>query len=146
MGISISRNFSVADWGAERLMQAKKGLSVALSDIKTDIARQTELGTDAGGGTFRPYSKGYANWRKKKGYRVDPPNLRVTGSMMSSLDYEVIRDGWNLIGRIFFNSATQAAKAFHNQVELGRKFFELNPKREETIRQRIANALKGKYG
>lgn len=132
MTVTFRKNFDIGKQLTERTGRLKKAIAKTCQDEIARIQLSTEAGRDIEGKQFKGYSKPYAAWRKKRGYRVSPPNLTVKGRMLGSMDYEVTRQGWEILGRIFFRGARQGGKAQAN-IDLGRKFFGLSKRRAQQI-------------
>lgn len=70
--------------------RAERAASAAAEIARTDIIAQAERGIGTDEHRFAPYTPAYAKQRKRKGLRVSPPNLRVSGEL---LDTMTVRDG-----------------------------------------------------
>lgn len=66
------------------------------------IQKRTAEGEDVDGKAFEPYSPAYAAARSAAGHPANVVNLFFTGSMMSSMDFEISRDKVDL----FFTNST----------------------------------------
>lgn len=96
----------------------------AISEIK----QRTILGEDASGISFKPYSKAYAKWREKKGYKSRPVDLSLTGSLLSAMTFTSDKDTTNIF---FLNTSDPTGsrnpeKAFF--LNQDREFFALSSK------------------
>ena len=106
------------------------------------IKKRTLSGEDVHGIAFKPYSKAYSLIRKKKGFPVRPVDLTRTGSMMSSMTYDVNRVSVD----IFFMNTSDPSnvqnpkKAFFLQQE--REFFALSKQDIQGIVQIVDNYYK----
>jgi hypothetical protein len=113
----------------------ERAIKDAIAVMKTDI----EKGRDVNGQTFTPYTKRYAEWREKKKYRVEPPNLRVTGNMLQAVQSRVEKKGAQLVGIVDFNSAREALKAEGNLKK--RDFFGFSKESLDRIKRKLEEAL-----
>lgn len=135
-GIQLTKLFEKRALDEQELALAK-----ALQDEIVEIVRRTKGGKDEDSTSFRPYSPGYAEYRKSKGRREKPVDLTFTGQMLNSIQTRARRAGNKIEGIIFFASAREAAKARANE-RRGRKFFALSPKQVDAIFRKMQNALK----
>tara|TARA_B100000131_G_scaffold276639_1_gene279938 strand:- start:3550 stop:3975 length:426 start_codon:yes stop_codon:yes gene_type:complete len=101
-------------------------LAAAQEGVNT-IVKRTTKGVSYHGGAFKPYSESYKETRieKKRGTK---PDLQLTGNMIASIQAK----STNRKGTIFFNSATESAKAQKNQQT--RPFFGFDTKEEDSLR------------
>lgn len=81
---------------------------------------------------FKPYSPGYAKYRKEHGRRTKP-NLVFTGRMLGAIGrgVSVIKNGTRIT-----LSGRQGAKAWFNE-KIGRKFFDVTKKEADSIMKRV---------
>ena len=93
------------------LATAAKGVEI--------IKERTEKHTSISGQRFKPYSQAY----KESSGKTDP-DLQVTGDMLGAIQAKAT----NSKGQIYFDAATEAAKARKNQAT--RPFFGFNTKEE----------------
>lgn len=118
----------------DNLEKKHQNFRLAVSDLQTKIVIDTEAGKDIFGNTFeKKYSEPYRKWREKKGYRTDPPNLRVTGTMMRSLNtrFEVLGDSIRAI--MGFSDSSEKVKGNLKY----RKFFGLTAESIKEIKKRL---------
>lgn len=107
------------------------------------ITSRTLAGIDANGDAFKPYVKAYANWRRRKTLRVTPPNLKVTGHMLGSIQHRKTGDNEITFG---FQAPHEADKAQWN-TGAGREWFDF--KREDELallEKEIADAFEAELG
>lgn len=136
MTIEIKNADKVVERIRARLLDgADRRLQLALEAEKAEIDKRTTSGRDVDGGAFDEYSEGYAKFKAKRGRKASPPDLTFTGSMLRAMTVEVTREGQKLIGRIFFNSAREAAKAAGNMRT--RRFFGLSRDQIKRIVERL---------
>ena len=102
------------------------------------VTNRTLAGIDANGNAFKPYVKKYADWRKKKQLRANPPNLKVKGHMLGAIEYRKTGDNEVTFG---FESPHEADKAGWN-TGMGREWFDLRKEDElKLLEEEIANAF-----
>ena len=99
---------------------AQAGLFIALA-----IKERTRKGISVQGSRFKPYSKGYAKKRAKRGSTLTP-NLFFSGQMLGNMSFKKLSQ---TKGQVFFPNRTQNIKAFFNDET--RPFFDVNRKEEE---------------
>ena len=97
------------------------------------ILERTDKGKQIGGADFDGYSEKYAKFRAKRGRQIAPVDLTFTGAMLGSMSNRSLRVGRQ---RLYFDRATEAQKAFHNNKT--RPFFGFSA-REKT---RLKNVFK----
>jgi len=90
------------------------------------ISLRTRKGLDADRHDFKPYSKNYVPYRKRRGLRVDKVDLTVTGHMLGSITPTVTGDNEVTLE---FNGTKEIAKAIGN-TNLGRDFFDVRADEE----------------
>lgn len=108
---------------------------------RTGIIVRTQSGTDVTGGSFAPYSEGYAKARTKAGRRSSPVDLTFTGQMLQAITTAVRKVGSAIEGRIFFADAESATKARYNQEDNERRFFGLSDEQMNRIRSAVYEAI-----
>lgn len=138
MGIEFKSGFKPKAFSKEALGRSAKALEKALLDARTQIVRRTQKGTDFEGKEFEPYSEGYAKKKIKAGRNIKP-DLTFTGKMLASIQVNVDTAVSGLLGRIFFGSATEGAKAKYNFER--RRFFELSKDQVKTIVRKVKEAF-----
>lgn len=110
--------------------------------VIAQIQTRTSEGKEVDGSTFKPYSPGYAKFRKKAGHQIDIVNLFFSGSMMSAMTFDSPEDD---TVRIFFQSTTDrkgmsnAAKAFFLQED--RDFFGVSVVDKDSILEMVKKYL-----
>ncbi len=72
-----------------KFLESQEPMQKTVDEVKETILEKTLRGLDYSGRRFEPYSKEYADRRRKKGLSTKP-NLRVTGEMLDSIKAEVI--------------------------------------------------------
>lgn len=131
------------------------------SELRKQILVRTARGTDADGKPFSPYSKGYAEYRKKHGRAASKPNLFFSGTMLASMDFVAREDGV----RLFFQptqapnyptgkhakkprvSPKSPAKAYYLQTgKKPRKFFAISKADAEAAAQHIIDRINQALG
>ncbi len=126
----------------ERLNDTLKG---APDDVLTEVGQfaasmiflRTKKGLDADRNTFKPYVPAYIKFRKKKGLRVDPPDLAVKGHMLGAIEPKIT--GPNEV-TMTFNSPLEAAKAAGNSHK--RDFFDV---RDDAELEAIADIIGDRF-
>ena len=151
MGVTVKSHFNITAKKAAIVWAAQVELRRQLADQVARIDKDTQRGKDIHGATFKEYSgynkgkrqqhAGYARWRQRQKYRVNPPNLTVTGEMLNALTHTVRRNGWRLEGKVKFFSAKAATKAQHN-IDNKRLFFGLSEKRSRQMKRAIERAIR----
>ena len=134
MGIEVKSNVDISKIEADLKKKLKDTFDRALSDAATEIVIRTRAQKDAKGGPFKKLTAKYQKFKIAKG-RKGVPDLTFSGSMLAAITNKVEESANNLIGRIFFNSATEAAKASGNQKI--RKFFELSADQINKIKAKL---------
>lgn len=86
---------------------------------------------------FRPYTARYAAWRKDRGLRARPVNLRVSGAMLGALRVVQQRGALAEVG---WTDARQSVKAQANE-NLGRPFLGITAQSDQKQMQARADAL-----
>ncbi len=114
----------------------EKAMRRAAAEGLNRIQKRTSLGLDVNEQPFRPYSKSYAAFRKKKKRPVDKVKLIFTGRMRGAMQSGLRgRDGI-----INFSSRTESKKAaFNNKT---RPFFDLNKRDTKAIKDVYLKGLK----
>lgn len=107
-----------------------KKLRLMGNEIIVDIINRTQSGKDINNKTFKPYTKQYAQIKKRFGGKV---NLTVTGNMLNSIDSKTIPNGL----RFYINSTNEKKKALGN-IKNGRRFMGIDSKLKAKIKQRIS--------
>jgi phage gpG-like protein len=138
MTIEVKNSEVIVRVVKERLRAAGKAFRRALEDEATRLVVRTRKGLDVNGQPLRPYSERYAKFRQKKGRNTDPVDLTFTGNMLAAVQTEVKETPEGYAGRIFFNSAREAAKAAYNQET--RPFFGLADEQVQRITDAVQNA------
>jgi hypothetical protein len=107
----------------------------------TIIALRTKSGIDADHRMFKPYVRGYADFRRRKNLRPNPPDLAVTGQMIGAMVAVPGRDEVT----IEFRSAKDALKAAVNDAE--RNWFDLRQEDEvSVISELVLDAIEERWG
>lgn len=132
--------FKIKDSLKKKLQLDKKriaeNLEIAAVDEMAIIKQRTERGEDVDNKTFAPYVPQYAKRREKLNRRVFPPNLRVTGKMISAmLTEKAVIKGDKIETKIYFTNKTARDKALGNMKK--RNFFSLSKKQIERIKSRL---------
>ena len=78
----------------------KSMTKVGLATIQV-INERVEKGVTVDNRPFKSYSKGYQDFKKRKGRQVKP-NLQFTGEMMNSLQSEVSEQSSNVAASVYF--------------------------------------------
>ena len=141
--------FKISDSLRKKLQVDKKKIADNLERAATDeiaiIKQRTEQGKDVDGRTFAAYTEPYKKvrqfGRKGKnpqtgGKRVHPPNLRVSGKMISAMQTEQpVIQGSKISTKIYFTNQTARDKALGNMKK--RDFFSLSKEQEARIKKRL---------
>jgi hypothetical protein len=131
--------FKISESLKKKLQVDKKKIAENLEKAALDemaiIKQRTEQGKDVDSKTFAPYVPSYAKRRQKLNRRVAPPNLRVTGKMISAMQVEkpVIK-GDKIETKIYFTNQNARDKALGNMMK--RDFFSLSEKQIARIKKR----------
>lgn len=136
LAIEVKKKLDIRKIKEEILRKQKDNFDIALTDAATEIVIRTRSQQDAKGGRFKPLTSKYKKFKIGKG-RSGNPDLTFSGAMLAAITSTVEQVGNMLIGRIFFNSAKEAAKARGNNAI--RRFFELS--RDQI--NKITNKLRG---
>lgn len=107
---------------------------------KAEIVRRTQSGVDADSQPFADYSEPYKKYKTEKRKREGSVNLTLEGHMLSSMTTSVEVTPTSYIGKVFFSSALEAAKASGNM--LTRKFFAFSEDQFRRLSEAIQQALK----
>lgn len=114
----------------------------------TIIALRTKAGIDADHKPFKNYVRGYADHRARRGLRVMPPDLAVTGRMLGAMVAVPERNEVS----IEFRSPEDALKAAANadpkkHPDRKRDFFDLRQEDEiEVIESMVLDAIEARWG
>jgi hypothetical protein len=107
----------------------------------TIIALRTKAGLDADHDYFKPYVRGYAEYRRRRNLRVSPPDLAVTGQMLGAMVATPERD--EVV--IEFRSPKDAVKAAATNKE--RDWFDLRHEDEvDVIEALVLDAVAAQWG
>jgi hypothetical protein len=107
---------------------------------KVEIIRRTQSGVDADGQPFADYTEPYKKYKTEKRKREGNVNLWLEGGMLSSMTTSVEVTPTSYIGKVFFSSALEAAKASGNMLK--RKFFAFSEDQFRRLSEAIQQALK----
>ncbi len=164
MGLEIKNAEVIVKLVKEKLEAAKKRLGPALEDEVTRMIQRTRSGVDVDGRPFTKYTQAYNRFKgsfssgfitrhrdsKNGGYKKgknakqvkgdysvtqQPVDLTLSGSMLASIQVEVRDTPEGVTGTVFFNSASEAAKAQGNQQK--RRFFGFSNEQVQRIRDRL---------
>jgi hypothetical protein len=133
MTVKVTTNFNFSLKIKEKLENIQEKFSRGLEDIATQLNIDASAGRDIEGNTFQPYSPKYAEKRKIKGYQVSPPNLTITGTMLSSIRTDIRKEGANVVGRISVNDDPKKVEGNLKK----RNFFGLSAKRLAELKKKI---------
>lgn len=119
------------------ILDAKKKVFLeAVSDEIAIIQARTQKGLDVDDATFAPYVPQYAKKRKANSDQVSPPNLTITGSMLSSIRRGATTEtDTGISTTLEFGSKIESDKARGNMKK--RKFFALSEKQLKEITNRV---------
>ena len=116
MGSQEDRDFD----GAIKLLETTAGQFVDLTHAELEtlglfgirlVVLRTRSGRDLHLEPFKPYSPAYAEVRRRKPRQVSPPDLAMIGTMLGSMEPEVVGKEVHVV----FNDPLQALKALtHN--------------------------------
>ena len=138
MPIEFKQGFKPKEYSRKALDNAAKALERGLLEARGQIIKRTQSGKDFEGQDFEPYSDAYAKRKAKTGRNIRP-DLTYTGKMLASIQVSLDKKVSGLLGRIFFASANEGAKAKYNSQR--RKFFELSKEQLKTITRKIREAF-----
>lgn len=141
MPIEFKQGFNPKEYSKKALERTAKALERGLLEARGQIVRRTQSGKDYEGNPFIDYSDAYAK-RKAKSGRNTRPDLTYTGKMLASIQVSVDKKVSSILGKIFFASANEGAKAKYNSER--RKFFELSREQLKTITRKISEAFNGR--
>lgn len=133
MAIEIKNMVNIKVKIDKNIEQKALKFETAISDFVTKTQLDVEKGKDIFGNTFDDYNPKYEAWRKKKGYRGSPPNLRITGNMMKSLNYQMNRLTNQFTAIIGFSDNSGKVKGNLQK----RKFFGLTKEALDKIKKRV---------
>jgi hypothetical protein len=141
----------------EKLERMKAKLEPVLQDEVTRMVLRTRQGRDVNGQPFAPYTPAYNAFKAshksgvktrtgkpgKKAKQVkgafsaipQTPDLTLSGNMLAAITIEVRDEGNTTMGRVFFNSALEAAKARGNMEK--RDFFGFSNDQVVRIKRRL---------
>lgn len=117
----------------DRYEEKARNFETAMSDIRTKIKNDVGQGKDIDGNQFAEYTPRYKKWREANNKRGTPPDLRLTGNMMDSLNVNFDRFPDKLVARLGFLGETE--KVIGNLKK--RKFFGFNQKMREYVLKRV---------
>lgn len=113
----------------------KKNFDKALETAAREIVERSKQQRDVRGSTFKSLTPQYSKYKTSKGRRA-VPDLTFSGKMLGAITSKVQDLGKQLLGKIFFTSAAEAAKAQGNMKT--RDFFGLS----ESQVQKITDTIK----
>lgn len=105
-----------------------------------EIEKRTLSGRDVDGNQFAKYSEAYRKWKVEKKQRSNTVNLEFSGDMLAAMTTKVEKTATSFIGKIFFASAKEAAKARGNNRL--RRFFGLSKEQIRRLSLSVKNALR----
>lgn len=118
--------------GTERTITIPvKRLRLLEGEIISDIINRTLRGKDKNNKSFKPYSRDYAEYKKKK-FGVSKPNLNVTTNMLNSINGKNILNGL----KFYINTNSEKQKALAN-INRGRDFMGIDSMMKKDIEKRI---------
>jgi hypothetical protein len=146
--IKVSGRVNIRGAFNEVLKKIERAMIPALDNEIAVIKARTLAGNDVNGGSFRPYSEDY---REFKGKATNTPNPTVNLSgvpgasapqfkMLQSIFSSVEVQGSKVIGTISFNNAAAAIKAAANQKT--RRFFGLSKAQRDRLVNTLRKAIK----
>lgn len=133
MAIEIKNMVNIKVKIDKNIEQKAIKFETAVSDFVTKNLLDVEKGKDIFGNTFDDYNPKYEAWRKEIGKRGNPPNLRLSGNMMKSLNYRMNRLTNQFTAIIGFSD--NSAKVKGNLQK--RKFFGLTKEALDKIKKRV---------
>jgi len=110
--------------------------------LTSQIQIRTAEGRDVHGEPFEPYSEGYAELRRRSGRSANKVNLFMTGSMMSSMDFNTTENTVEL----FFQGSkdptgmSNPEKAYY--LNENREFFAVSEEDRIRVREIIRNHIR----
>lgn len=135
MGIKITGEAPDFDDFEKKL---QRRLDAVGADVKDTIDKRTRSGRGIKG-SFKPYTKSYAEYRVSKGRQKRPVNLTFTGKMLQNMTWKTYKAGSRITIEFFFSSATEATKAAANHKI--RPWFGLSKREEGKFRDEIQKLL-----
>lgn len=133
MTVKVTTNFNFSLKVKEKLENIQEKFGRGLEDIATRLQADAASGKDIEGKTFDKYNDKYKAWRGEKGYQTAPPNLTITGTMLSSIRTDIRKEGANVVGRI---SVNDDPKKVEGNLKY-RKFFGLSKERLAELKKKI---------
>lgn len=133
MTVKVTTNFNFTLKVKEKLQNIEFKFGRALEDIRSRLEIDADAGKDIEGTQFVKYSDKYSAWRKKEGYQTSPPNLTISGTMLSSMRTDIRKEGANVVGRITVNDDSKKVEGILKK----RKFFGLSDKRLAELKKKI---------
>ena len=133
MTVMVTTNFNFSLKVKEKLENIQEKFGRGLEDIATQLNIDASAGRDIEGKQFDKYNDKYEAWRKKKGYQTTPPNLTITGTMLSSIRTDIRKEGSNVVGRISVNDNPGKVEGVNKK----RNFFGLSAKRLAELKKKI---------
>jgi hypothetical protein len=133
MTVKVTTNFNFTLKVKEKLQNIEFKFGRALEDIRSRLEIDADAGKDIEGTQFVKYSDKYSAWRKKEGYQTSPPNLTISGTMLSSMRTDIRKEGANIVGRITVNDDSKKVEGILKK----RKFFGLSDKRLAELKKKI---------
>lgn len=131
-GIRLHAHVEVDEMEVDR----KRLVDAIVPLIIGQILLRTEEGLDADGEPFKPYSKGHARARAKKGLGTAPVDLRMTGQMLGSIGLRAAQITAQGVRLKIAPSAAQILKARAIEQD-GRLFVGLSPADLRLIAERL---------
>lgn len=134
-----------------RCLVDRRLLEELSGEAKEMVLKRTSEGRDVKGRPFRPYSKGHARARKKRGLGTSRVDLRFSGKMLDNIATEV--DEARGLGRVFFRNGKAETRAGYHDMEGGgsprvrRAFFGLSVEDVERLKglvlRHVEKVIKG---
>ena len=115
-----------------RLKNTSNAVYSVTEFIISGIVKRTTNAKDKDNKLFKRYTTEYG---KQKG--THKVTLTDKGTMLHSIDSKKIKNG----AKLFFVGGKEQAKAFHNHVTYGRKFFGLDKDQIKHIKKRLGEFL-----
>lgn len=139
MAITVEKAIDFAAIKDDLQRSMVKAFSDQIQLEATEIIRRTQSGVDADGQAFDEYTPEYRRFKVDKRGRSGTVDLTFSGAMLDDIQtsIEVIPEGY--LGKIFFASVEQAAKALGNMAK--RKFFALSDEQIGRIETAVNQAI-----
>lgn len=112
-----------------------KNFERAMDTAATEIVERSFGGRDVNNKAFKKLTPAYRNYKIRKTHQTGIANMHLTGKMLAAITSKITETASGLLGRIFFSSAQETAKAQGNLKT--REFFGLSEAQVNKIKETI---------